>query len=171
MSVRAARRRALAVAITAVGAAALAGCGSSGGQRSSAAPASGSGNTATVHAGRLSIAPAHAQPTSRIRFVFTAPAPSGVRHGMRTAYSLSATGPAGRGCVGVHEAGAPPVGANARATITVGPAQLGKQWCAGRYTARVLELQSAACKPSVPCPQYVRVVATVARGAFTVARG
>jgi hypothetical protein len=164
-------RRGPALAAAVLGTVALAACGSSGGAHSSTAPRAPSGASATVHAGPLSISPAAARPTSTVRFAFTAPVASGVSHGMRIAYSLSVTGPARGGCIGVHEASSAAVGAHARATITVGPSQLGKDWCTGRYTARVLELARAACKASAPCPQYIRVVATVARGGFRVTAG
>jgi hypothetical protein len=170
--------RLTAVTAAALAAMGLAACGSSSGGGPGAqtgfdgtqtvggttAAASGAGRIR-----RLQISPAHPKPSSAIRFGYVAPAATGARHGNRTSYSLSITGPARGGCVGVHEASGPSAGAGAHATITVGPAQLGKSWCAGLYTARVLELQAPVCAAGTPCPQYIRVVGTVARGRFAIA--
>ena len=128
--------------------------------------------TATAPATRpLTVTPSRVTPTSEIAFHFTAPIATG-RNGKQTiSYSLSVTGPAAANCTGVQEATAPEVAAGAPATITVGPAETHRQWCAGAYTARVLELARAYCTGSAPCPQYIRVVATVAQTAFRVTAG
>ena len=155
----------LAAALTA---AALAACGSSG-HGSATQPAGTTG--ATTPAAPLAVRPAKPTTSTEIGFGFTAPVATGDHGSTDTSYSLSVTGPAGRGCVGVHEATGPTAARGQAVTITVGPNQLGKPWCAGLYTARVLQLASAACRKGTPCPQYIRVAGTVAQGRFHVTRG
>ena len=58
----------------------------------------------------------------------------------------------------------------AQGQITLGPAELREPWCTGMYEARLLELSSAHCTGSAPCPQYVRVVGIIGRATFTVHR-
>jgi hypothetical protein len=153
-------------------AALVAGCGgsSSGPGTRSTSTTSGALSPAP-HAGPLGLSPAHPRTTSELTFTFTAPTASGVHGSHVIGYSLSVTGPAAARCVGAHEAGSPSVVRGARVRITVGPAQLGAPWCAGDYSARVLELSSAHCTGSAPCPQYVRVVGIIADTAFLIRRG
>ena len=153
----------------------LAGCGGSGAHRASTATTSrtttASSTATTPSSGSLRVRPSQANRSSEIAFGFTAPAASGVHGTARISYSLSVTGPAGAGCVGVHETSAPRVARGQRVTITLGPAELHAPWCPGAYTARAFELQRAACTGSQPCPQYIRVVAIVGRAAFRVTAG
>jgi hypothetical protein len=86
-------------------------------------------------------------------------------------YSLSVVGPERAGCIDAHEAGSPSVARGGQGRITLGPAELQEPWCAGLYVARLLELSSAHCTGSAPCPQYVRVVGIIGRAPFTVRRG
>jgi len=120
---------------------------------------------------RLTVSPGVRHPGSQLTFAFVAPVASGRQGSQLVSYSLSVTGPSGSGCVGVREAAAPAVGRHARARIVLGPAQLGAPWCAGPYTARVLELARAACSTGQVCPQYIRVVDTVGTTAFRVVAG
>lgn len=153
----------------------LAACGgSSGSSHPGASPTTTSArttrSTATAPvAGSLGVRPSAAHPRSEIAFAFTARDASGVHGKIQLGYSLSVTGPSGAGCSGSHEAAAPKAGAHQRVGLTLGPAELDKPWCPGAYTARVFELQRAACKTSAPCPQYIRVVGIIARGTFRVA--
>lgn len=166
----------------------LAGCGGSGsggsagagsagsGSTPSSSPAPATGSTSTTtssapHSGSLSLTPAAPTTSSEITFAFTAPASTGVHGAHEISYSLSVTGPDRTGCVGAHETGSPSVARGAQGRITLGPAELQGPWCAGRYAARLLELSSAHCTGSAPCPQYVRVVGLVGRATFTVRRG
>lgn len=142
----------------------MAGCGSSH-------PRSPPANTVPESGrGTLKVSPARPSTHSSIRFAFTAPASSGVHGKTVIQYSLSVTGVGSSGCVAAHEAGAGPAAAGGTATITVGPSQLGGPWCSGQYSARVIELQRAHCTGDAACPQYIRVVAIVARTTFMVAR-
>jgi hypothetical protein len=155
----------------------IAGCGSS---HSHAAPggssATGSGTTpgpgTPPSSGPLMVTPANPATTDPITFAFTAPAATGVQGKDRISYSVSITGPSGNGCVGAKEATISQAGKGGTASATVGPQQLGGQpWCAGAYTARAFELESAACTGSAPCPQFIRVVGIVARASFSVRSG
>jgi hypothetical protein len=170
-----------AAVLIAVGA--LAGCGGSGSGGSgsgSAGSTTGStraaGSTSTraspsPHAGSLTLAPADPTTGSEITFSFAAPVATGVHGSHEISYSLSVLGPDRSGCVSAHEAGSPSVARGAQGRITLGPAELQAPWCAGRYAARLLELSSAHCTGSSPCPQYVRVVGLIGRATFTVRRG
>ena len=165
-------------AVVALAAVALAGCGGSGagsGGSTSTGRSATSSTTASTptapHPGSLSVSPAAPTTSSEITFSFTAPVASGVHGRHEIDYSLSVLGPARPGCVGAHESGSPQVARGAQARITLGPAELQQPWCAGRYSARLLELSSAHCTGSTPCPQYVRVVGVVGTARFTVRRG
>lgn len=167
------RLRAAAAAL--LPAVALAGCGGSGSGARPGGSGQGAGsrstpsNTVLSGAPRtLGVAPAHPAPSSELTFTFTAPATTGVRGSHVISYSLSLTGPVRPGCVGAHEAGGSSVQRGARGQITLGPAELHAPWCAGRYSARILELRSAHCTGTALCPQYVSVVALVARTTFTI---
>ncbi len=166
----------------------IAGCGGSGsGGSGSGAGAGGSGSggsssaataattTATTssppHSGSLTVSPAAPTTGSEITFSFTAPVATGVHGAHEISYSLSVVGPDRGGCVNAHEAGSPAVARGAQGQITLGPTELQEHWCTGMYEARLLELSSAHCTGSAPCPQYVRVVGIIGRAAFTVRRG
>ena len=165
----------------------LAGCGGSGsgsgsssgasgvgGSSSSSTPATASTGTTTSpqsHSGSLSVTPSAPTTGSEITFAFTAPVATGVHGTHVISYSLSVVGPDRAGCVNAHEAGSPSVARGGQGRITLGPAELQEPWCAGLYVARLLELSSAHCTGSAPCPQYVRVVGIVGRAPFTVRRG
>ncbi len=155
---------------------AIAGCGGSGGSGSSGSGTSSAPTTVpttapTSHSGSLSVSPAHPTTRSELTFRFTAPAATGVHGSHVISYSLSLVGPDRAGCVGAHETGSPPVADGAQGQIVVGPSQLQAPWCAGLYIGRLLELSSAHCTGSAPCPQYVRVVGLVGRTSFRVRRG
>jgi hypothetical protein len=147
------RPRALAAAIvtTIVAAVLVAGCGGS----------SSAGNGLTV-------SPQHPHASSTITFSFTAPTRAGIVGKVIDSYSLSVTGPAGENCTGSHERAGTPVAKGATEHISLGPAQLGTNWCVGPYTARVFEIQSPYCKPGTLCPQYVRVAGIVAKTSFSI---
>jgi hypothetical protein len=158
-------RRASTVALGAAVALALAGCGSSQAHHGSG----GSANTVPSSQAQLRVSPARPTTTDPITFAFTAPEATGVHGTFQISYSVSITGPSGNGCAGAKEATVAQAGKGGTASVTVGPGELGSPWCAGTYSARALELQSAACKGTAPCPQYIRVVGIVARASFTVA--
>jgi hypothetical protein len=147
------RTRASAAAIAAViaGAVLVTGCGGSSASKG------------------LTLSPQHPHPSSTLRFSFTAPTRAGIVGKVIDSYSLSVTGPAGANCKGSDERAGSPVAKGATEQISLGPAQLGANWCVGPYTARVFEIQRPYCKPGVVCPQYVRVAGIVAKTSFSVA--
>ncbi|MGO9961047.1 MAG: hypothetical protein ACLP50_34580 [Solirubrobacteraceae bacterium] len=117
----------------------------------------------------LTVSPRQGDPRSELRFMFTAPATSGVSGQIETSYTLSVAGHSRAGCVGFHTAGLPSVTRGRRLTLTLGPAELGGPWCTGAYDAGLEELVRPVCRPGVPCPQFIRVVA-VGRATFTIRR-
>ncbi len=116
----------------------------------------------------LTVSPEHPHASSSITFSFTAPVRAGVVGKVVNSFSLSVTGPAGANCKGSDERAGSSAAKGATEQITLGPAQLGANWCVGPYTARVFEIQRPYCKPGVLCPQYVRVAGIVAKTAFSV---
>jgi hypothetical protein len=151
------RLRALAAAIvvTIAAAALVAGCG-------------GSSSSSTSASGSLAVSPQHPHASSTITFSFIAPTRAGIDGKVINSFSLSVTGPAGANCKGSEERAGSPVAKGATAQISLGPTQLGANWCVGPYTARVFEIQRPYCKPGALCPQYVRVAGIVAKTSFSV---
>jgi hypothetical protein len=143
----------------------LAGCG---GSRPPSSGGTGGATVPSAGAHTLSVRPSHPTTRSEVAFGYTVPVASGVHGSQEIGYSLSLTGPAGAGCAGVHEQNGPTARRGQAVSITVGPRELGRRWCAGEYTARVIELQRAHCTGSAACPQYIRVVGIIARASFTV---
>jgi hypothetical protein len=159
-TVSAAKARSAGVVLALVATLALiSGCGTS--STSSGASGLGSG---------LTLTPAQPHATSNITFSFVSPTRTGIVGKVIDSYSLSVTGPAGANCKGSHERAGSTVAKGATERISLGPAQLGANWCVGPYTARVFEIQRPYCKPGVLCPQYVRVAGTVAQTSFTITR-
>jgi hypothetical protein len=154
------------VTLVTIAAAALlvAGCGGSTGSSgsSSFSPGGSSANN------RLAVSPQHPHASSTITFSFIAPTRAGVVGKVVDSYSLSVTGPAGANCKGSHEQAGSPVAKGATEQISLGPTQLGANWCVGPYTARVFEIQRPYCKPGALCPQYVRVAGIVATTSFSI---
>jgi hypothetical protein len=81
-------------------------------------------------------------------------------------FALTIAGPRHAGCTGPRMAPVPDAvkGATASALLP-GP------WCVGRYTARVQQFARPHCAPGTMCPQYIRLVGTVAQARFRVAAG
>jgi hypothetical protein len=126
----------------------------------SASPSS----TATSAAHGLSVSPSMPTPTSRVTFAFTAPATAG-RHGPSlVSFVLVLAGPRHTGCLGPRTAAIPRAVKGSTASV-----QLGGTWCVGAYAARVQEFARPFCKPGQMCPQYVRLIGTVAGATFRVA--
>lgn len=170
---RVVRRVVAGPALVAILAGLLTGCGGSRAHGASAGSSTGIDTTTrsgggTAAAGSLAVSTAHPTTRASIAFAYSVPAATGVHGTVRISYSVSITGPHGSGCVGAHEASGPSATAGQRVSITVGPGRLGHPWCPGAYTARVFELQRAACTSTAPCPQYIRVVGVVARARFAV---
>jgi hypothetical protein len=175
-----------ALAGLAVGATALAigiaGCGSSTGKSASSRPGSSSSSrtgSATTSSGstaggpprsavRLSVSPTVGKPSSVLRFSFTAPASTGQEGHDLVSYTLSVRGRPHPGCVGIHGATLPAVRVGQMVTTSLGPAQLGGSWCPGTFSARVEELESAACAAGQMCPQFIRIVVVIGPVSFKI---
>ena len=103
-------------------------------------------------------------PTSRVTFTFPAPATAGHHGPSLLSFILTLAGPRHAGCLGPRTAPIPHVVKGTTASV-----QLGGTWCTGPYVARVQEFARPFCKPGQMCPQYVRLVGTVAMARFRVA--
>jgi hypothetical protein len=82
--------------------------------------------------------------------------------------SLSVMGPQKPGCVGVHEQGLSALPPGHTTMISLGPAQIGGNWCPGTYTARVEILERPKCGPGMMCPQFIRVLAALGPVTFKI---
>lgn len=134
----------------------------SGASASTGSAATSSTTTSATHG--LSVSPSMPTPTSRVTFAFTAPATAG-RHGPSlVSFVLALAGPRHTGCLGPRTAAIPHAVKGATASV-----QLGGTWCVGAYAARVQEFARPFCKPGQMCPQYVRLIGTVAAAQFRVA--
>lgn len=149
--------------IIAVGAVSLAGCGN---QASSSDATTRS--TTGVASHRLDVTPPTGGPTTTFSMRFTAPASSGFTGRSRLGYTLGLTAPAGSRCIGARSVQVPAAIKGEPVPITLDPSRLGGKWCPGTYTARVVELVAPACAARTMCPQFLRVVGTVATAAFRV---
>ena len=154
------RRAALPVLATALVLAACGG-GSTSTTHSSSATASSTTSSATQ---ALSVSPPAPTPTSRVTFTFPAPATAGHHGPTLLSFVLTLAGPRHAGCLGPRTAPIPHV-----VKATTASVQLGGTWCAGAYVARVQEFARPFCKPGQMCPQYVRLIGTVAMARFRVA--
>lgn len=140
-------------------------------QARATAPAANPSTTrarAPAPASALTVTPALGTRTTVFELRFTAPVAATVSGGTRRGYQLGFTGPSHSGCVGSGSAPVPAVSRGHAASIGLDPAKLGGRWCAGTYSVRVLEVQTAACAPGEMCPQFVRVIGTVGRVSFRV---
>ena len=144
----------------------LSGCGGA----SSSATSSRAG--ASTRSG-LTVMPASGGPTTAFSFSFKAPVATGANGSTRLGYSLGVRGPsvagaARSGCLGARTSQVPGAAKDADVSVTLDPAKLGGQWCHGTFIAQVTEVQTPVCAANAMCPQYIRVVATVARASFRV---
>lgn len=122
-------------------------------------------------AGGLQIMPVTATPASQVSFSFVAPDTAGVHGHTEHSFVVMVSGPRRAGCVGAHSADAPVARKGQTTRVTLGPAQLGGNWCIGDYIARVEEFERAHCSAGQMCPQYIRIVGIVGRAKFRVAAG
>jgi hypothetical protein len=178
-------------AVTLVLAGALAGCAQSSDTTSTGAPGSVSATTAPVTtstptgststtttsttsgaiagSGPLTVSPATGSPRSIIHFAFTAPAAVAAPGPEQLSAGLSVIGPQKPGCIGLHRQPLSSMPAGQQITVSLGPAQLGGDWCPGTYTARVEVLARPKCGPGMMCPQFIRVVAVLGPATFKIA--
>lgn len=130
--------------------------------------------TTTPHpiagSGTLTVTPTTGSPHSIIHFTFTAPAGSAAPGSDQLSAGLSVVGPQKPGCVGVHRQPLSSMPAGQQIGVSLGPAQLGGDWCPGTYTARVEVLARPKCGPGMMCPQFIRVVAMLGPTTFKISR-
>jgi hypothetical protein len=140
----------------------LAACGASKPAKQAASATTTSKAASPTHP--LSVTPPAPTPASRVTFAFTAPATAGHHGASELSFVLVLAGPRKAGCVGPRTA--PLAHAIKGQTASV---VLGGTWCSGAYVARVQEFARPFCKPGQMCPQYVRLIGTVATARFRVA--
>jgi len=128
-----------------------------------------SGGNGDVVQPALVVGSAHVSPASAVTLRFRATAGSGRQGTFVIDYTLDVAGPVRAGCVGAHSEGLPVAGKGAVLSVTLVPATLGGSWCAGAFTARVVETERPYCAPGTMCPQFIRLLGTVARAGFRVA--
>jgi hypothetical protein len=184
------RARLRLAAATLALAAVLAGCGQSSDTTSSGAAGSGPSSTAPLStstptsstsstttsttsgaiagSGPLSVSPTTGSPHSIIHFAFTAPAATAASGSDQLSAGLSVIGSQKPGCVGLHRQPLSSMTAGQQMSISLGPAQLGGDWCPGTYTARVEVLARPRCGPGMMCPQFIRVVAVLGTATFKI---
>ena len=178
----------IAVAVVIACALALAGCAQSSNTTSSARAArrpaerqhpdqphrphrgDTTGSPAPGSAHGLSVTPAVGTPQSVMHFVFTPTTPTGAPGDNDISNALSVMGPQKPGCVGVHQQGLSALPPGQPTTVSLGPAQLGGNWCPGTYTARVAILERPKCGQGQMCPQFIRVLAVLGPVSFTISR-
>ncbi|HXD68132.1 MAG TPA: hypothetical protein VNV17_26135 [Solirubrobacteraceae bacterium] len=179
-------RPALATAALAV-AAALAGCaqssdttsaGRAGSVPTTTAPSTTSTTTSATTttssttpgagSGSLTVSPTTASPHSTIHFAFTAPAGVAAPGPDDVSAGLSVIGPQKPGCVGLHREPLTSLPPGQHTSVSLGPAQLGGDWCPGTYSARVEVLARPKCGPGMMCPQFIRVVAMLGPATFKI---
>jgi len=184
-----ARLRAALVAVTLSLAGALAGCAQSSDTTSSGAggaapptsstPTSPTSPTTTTTSttpgsgigsgsGSLTVSPTTGSPSSVMRFAVTPKYGAGQQGTGDISNALSVMGPQKAGCVGVHAQGLSALPSGQTTTVSLGPAQLGGNWCPGTYTARVEILERPKCGQGMMCPQFIRVLAAIGPVSFKI---
>jgi hypothetical protein len=123
--------------------------------------------TAPASVPGLTVSPAVGAPRSVIHFTVTPTYRSG-GHSGDISTALSVTGPQKSGCIGVHNQGLSAMAPGRQTTVSLGPAQLGGDWCSGAYSARVVVLERPKCGPGQMCPQFIRVLAAIGPVGFRI---
>ena len=180
------RARPALAAVTLALAGVLAGCGqssdttSAGGAGSASvttapsttstttSPTTPTSTTTGAGAGPLTVSPTTASPHSTVHFAFTAPAGVAAPGSDQVSAGLSVIGPQKPGCIGLHREPLTSLHAGQQTQVSVGPAQLGGDWCPGTYSARVEVLARPKCGSGMMCPQFIRVVAMLGPATFKI---
>lgn len=116
----------------------------------------------------LSVSPQVGSPSSVIHFAVTPPSTASATSGGEISDALSVMGPQKSGCVGIHQQSMSALPPGQQTTVSVGPAQLGGNWCPGTYTARVVILERPKCGQGQMCPQFIRVVGSLGPVGFRI---
>jgi hypothetical protein len=123
---------------------------------------------AVAGSGPLTASPATGSSHSVIHFTFTAPAGALASGSDQVSATLSVVGPQKPGCVGLGHRPVTAMAAGRPTTVSLGPAQLGGDWCPGTYTARIEVVARPRCGPGMMCPQFIRVVAMLGPATFKI---
>jgi hypothetical protein len=115
------------------------------------------------------VIPAAGTPASTFVVSFVSPGRTGVIGSKRLLDRLTAVSAApGKGCLSQVESSVPVARRGQRVHVRLDPFALGGRWCTGRYTGKIVELQTLVCPPGTMCPTYVRLLGTVARFTLVV---
>jgi hypothetical protein len=128
-----------------------------------------SGGNGDVVQPALVVGTTHVSPASAVTLRFRAAAGSGRQGTLLVDYTLNVAGPVRSGCIGAHSEALPVARKGAEVSVKLAPATLGGSWCAGAFTARVVETERPYCSPGTMCPQFIRLLGTVAQTSFRVA--
>lgn len=124
-------------------------------------PAAGSAARRTAP---IRVAPVVGLPGTAFVVSFVAPDRTGVIGSIRLRTKLSATNAqAGKGCLAQVAGTTPAARRGQRVRVRLDPMLKGGRWCPGVYRGTVLELQSAVCPQTEPCPTYVAVRRRIGR--------
>lgn len=114
------------------------------------------------------VTPAAGTPATTFVVSFTSPGRTGVVGSKRLLDQLTAVSVTSKpGCLPQVESPVPVARRGQRVNVRLDPFALGGRWCTGRYTGKIIELQTLVCPAGTMCPTYVRPLGTVAR--FTLA--
>ena len=115
------------------------------------------------------VIPTAGTPASTFVVSFVSPVRTGVIGSKRFLDRLSAVSstPA-KGCLPQINSSVPVARKGQRVRVRLDPFALGGRWCAGRYSGKIVELQTLVCPPGTMCPTYVRMLGTVARFTLVV---
>jgi hypothetical protein len=116
----------------------------------------------------LSVSPQVGAPSSVMHFAITPTTQARASHGGEISDSLSVMGPQRAGCVGIHQQALATLPSSGSTTVSLGPPQIGGNWCPGTYTARVLVLERPKCGQGQMCPQFIRVLGTIGPVSFRI---
>jgi hypothetical protein len=115
------------------------------------------------------VVPAAGTPTSTFVVSFVSPSRTGVIGSKRFLDKLTAVSAApAKDCLSQVESSVPVARKGRRVLVRLDPYALGGRWCAGRYTGKIIELQTLVCPRDAMCPAYVRLLGTVARFTLVV---
>ena len=117
----------------------------------------------------VQVRPLVGRPGTTFVVSFTAPVATGVIGSIRLRDELTLTNASNsKGCLTEVSAPVPDARRRQLVRVRLNAATLGGRWCTGRYSGKVLELQTAVCPRGTACPTYVRLRGTIARFSLTV---
>jgi hypothetical protein len=115
------------------------------------------------------VIPAAGTQTSTFVVSFLSPRRTGVIGSRRFLDKLTAVSTTtGKNCLSQVDSPVPVARKGQRVRVRLDPSALGGRWCTGRYTGKIIELQTLVCPPGTMCPSYVRLLGTVARFTLVV---